>query len=867
MNIFAKITERTMKKYKARTIVTIIGVILSTAMITAVTTFGSSLLGFLIEYSEKTDGKWHFAALNLSGEEADRISGLPEIRFSGSITNAGFALHAPAAKNSPRMPYLRILEPSEEIGEMIEFHLHSGRFPENDHEMMVPYYLTVNEKEGQETKLGDQLTLELGDRTMDGVLLDPESCYGDGNFENGKETVKVRETKTYTVVGFYDASPLQSSNAAYDCYTGPVKVHGEEQVTLYAALKNPREVYEFVRENLVESQVRYNGGLLRWLGAFDNDNVNPILNGLYTVLISVIMVGAVSLIYNAFSISLRERTVQFGILSSVGATKKQLQRTFLYEALAVSLIGIPLGILSGVVGIGVTLHFVGPGIAMFIHGVESDIALRVSVSAMSAAGVIAFLTVLISAWIPARRIRKLTPLQAIRSSEDIKITGKEVKTSKLTQKFFGLEGVLAKKNYQRDRRKYRTTVCSLTISIVLFVTASLYTEYLVKTGQFVLEAPAIEMRYTYYGEEVPVEKIREVVEEVPETKELWSLYSSYTELRTTYEKELESRRWFSENLEKDDGLYLSCNVMILPEEIFQSITGKSSEEYLLKTKKTGAVPVAYMDEIRSFNGETGRYERVEAFETLDRNQALTGGIMSYGEEKTSFQTMGEWMLLDKIQREQLPDDFVDLFDSSSPDLFVSEAIYEAYQECWTDRGTYEVLIKCPDYKKGFQALEKDMKEAGLLDENGSLMNLAEEYERDRGILLAIRVMTYGFVILISLIAVANIFHTISTNLLLRRKEFAMLRSMGMSRKGFRKMLSYECLIYGFRSIVYGVIFSVLMSFLLYQILYTGWDTAYLMPWSYLAIGAVGVLLVVAVTMIYTMRKIAVTNIVDELKMN
>ncbi len=867
MNIFEKITAKTMKKYKARTIVTIIGVVLSAAMITAVTTFGSSIMGFLIEYSEKTDGKWHFAALDLSGKEADRIAALPEICFSGSITNAGFAFHAPAAANSPKIPYLRILEPSEEIGEIMEFQLHSGRLPENESEIMAPYYLTANENKGQETRLGDQLTLELGDRMMDGVLLEPDMAYADGNDENGKETIQVREKKTYTVVGFYEYSPIQNSYAAYDCYTGPTEGHGEEQVTLYAELKNPREVYEFVRENLDESQVHYNGSLLRWLGVFDNDNVKPILNGLYTVLILVIMVGAVSLIYNAFSISLRERTVQFGILSSVGATKKQLKRTFLYEALTVSLIGIPLGILSGVVGIGVTLHFVGPGIAQFIHGIDSDIALRVSAGSIIAAGLIAFLTVMISAWIPARRIRKLTPLQAIRSSEDIKITGKEVKTSKLTQQLFGLEGVLAKKNYKRDRRKYRTTVFSLTISIVLFVTASLYTEYLVRTGQFVLEAPEIEMKYTYYGEDVPVEKIRNVIEEVSETKEIVRLYSSYTELRTTYDKELESRRWFSENLKEDDGLYLSCNVIILPEEAFQNITGSSSEEYLLKAEKTGAVPVAYMDEVRSFNSESGRYERVGAFETLDRNQSLTGGIMTYGEEKISFQETGTWMLLDKIKGEQLPADFSDLFDPSSPDLFVSEAIYEVYQDCWIDQGTYEVLIKCPDYQTGCPALETSLKEAGLLDENGSLINLAEAYERDRGILLAIRVMTYGFIILISLIAVANIFHTISTNLLLRRKEFAMLRSMGMSRKGFRKMLSYECLIYGFRSIVYGVIFSVIMSFLLYRILYTGWDSVYLMPWPYLAVGAAGVLLVVAATMIYTMRKIAETNIVDELKMN
>ena len=146
-------------------------------------------------------------------------------------------------------------------------------------------------------------------------------------------------------------------------------------------------------------------------------------------------------------------------------------------------------------------------------------------------------------------------------------------------------------------------------------------------------------------------------------------------------------------------------------------------------------------------------------------------------------------------------------------------------------------------------------------------NLAKQYESDRSALAAVDVLTYGFILLICLIAVANVFNTISTNLMLRRKEFAMLRSMGMSPKGFRKMMSYECLIYGGRSICYGVVLTVFISLALQRAIGAGADTEFLMPWGYLGGAVLAVFAVVAVTMVYTMCKIRHHHIVDELKMS
>ena len=215
--------------------------------------------------------------------------------------------------------------------------------------------------------------------------------------------------------------------------------------------------------------------------------------------------------------------------------------------------------------------------------------------------------------------------------------------------------------------------------------------------------------------------------------------------------------------------------------------------------------------------------------------------------------------------EDVPEDFTGY--RNNPVMFLPESMYHKFEGEFREEGLSAVYgIQCEDASETLQELETKFNERQL-DEIGYLENKREAYETDRNTIVAVKVLTYGFVILISLIAVANVFHTISTNLMLRRKEFAMLRSMGMSPKGFGKMMNYECLIYGIRSLIYGFVITLLISAALYHVLGAGADVKYLIPWGYLAAAAAGVFGVVFVTMLYTMRVIRRNNIVDELKMN
>ncbi|MDE6829174.1 MAG: ABC transporter permease, partial [Lachnospiraceae bacterium] len=501
----------------------------------------------------------------------------------------------------------------------------------------MPSVLLAYEAKNNQTKIGDTLTLELGERSYKGNRLSQNNEYMDDEYEDD-ETFTVTGTRTFTVVGIYSTWPNVSYWApGYDVLAGPIEEETEYQ-DVFLELKHPRQAYDFTDETLAQkgATIMYNDSLLRWLGVADNSNLNVVLTGLLTILILVIMTGSITLIYNAFSISLRERTVQFGLLSSIGATKKQLRRAMRYEAFFVSAVGIPLGILAGVGGIGVTLHYIGSGLTNWIHGTKSGIPLYVPVWAVAAAAVIAFVTIMISVWIPSRRIRKITPMEAIRSSTDICIKPNEVKTRKWTLAVFGLEGMMAQKNYKRDRRKYRATVISLTMSIGLFTAAGLFNMYLLETGAFVLEAPETDLEYTLYtdvGEREPdMENI------LQQTKGIRSVSKYYTE--SCYFKIPEE--WAqtgllsicSEELDLADetkgDTWINASIFILGDKDFRQFAREQKVD-LSAYQDSDHVKALYLNTTKYFNPETERYEKQAIFpEMTDR--MFDAGYIDYDDE-------------------------------------------------------------------------------------------------------------------------------------------------------------------------------------------------------------------------------------------
>lgn len=858
MNIFARITARTMKENKTRTIVTIIGVILSTAMITAVATLGGTFQNFFIEYTKEQDGNWHVAGLSLPVKEAEKAEKQEEVVNSTKVAELGYAHYEHLL--SPMMPYLYVQSFSENTRGMLPVALKEGKFPDSQNEVIIPDYLNANLEEGYQILIGDTLPLELGEREYKGERLSQSNSYM-GTETKAEESFVPKEKREFKVVGIYDYSSLVTSIGApgYEVYAGPGNETGR-YVDLYVELKDIKKTYDFQKEVFGGYGSVTHESLLRWYGVVDNDRFSTVYTGLLLILTAVIMTGSVLLIYNAFSISLRERSTQFGLLSSLGATKKQLRQSMRYEAFIVSFIGIPLGVISGIAGIGVTLHFIEEGLSQWLYGESKEIPLVVNAGAVLLSVMIAFFTVFISVWIPSKRIKRLSPMEAIRASEDIKIRPGEVKTGGWVFKIFGLSGMMADKNYKRDRKKYRTTIVSLSISILLFTTAALFQIYLIETGSFVMDVPAADVECVIYQPDKDAEKADKILEKTEGIEEIFSYEKLYLMMQVPSEI-LSSVFEGREVMTDENHTVISAETVILPNEVFEEMAKK--EGISLSAYKNTEVPrFLYTENEHTYNSSTQRYETQDYFQEKGEKRAELGWITTSGEaEKEIFEPQGEIILGDAVEK------FPEKMGIRNTDfaLFMSESMYQDFSEYFLRTDPIKTYnIKCENPGVVSETLEKELKEQGIQSEN--VTDLHALYQQDRNTMMAVQILTYGFIILISLIAVANVFNTISTNLMLRRKEFAMLRSMGMSPKGFNRMLYYECLIYGSKSVLYGTVLTGIVSYLICKVIGIGADTGFVIPWSALFTAIAGIFIVVFASMIYAMCRIRKNNIVEELKM-
>jgi len=501
MNVFNKVTLASLKQNRTRTVVTIIGIMLSAAMICASTTFVASMQNFVLRYTVYKTGDWHGAVYDAAYKDYEDIGG------SGKVASATYAQvlgYARINSANERKPYLYVLggDAASRYFETMPVHLTAGELPKSSSEIILPEHLATNGKVSY--KIGDTVTLEVGDRILDNKRLgqiNPFFTYDSEIQVEVKNDEKLENTvaRTYTVVGIYERPAFENTDApGYTALTVADRgADGQSPIDCHFKMKKPSAVYDFMKETGYTYAYRYayNTDVLLYSGVSRIDSVTATLYSLAAIVIGLIVFASVSLIYNAFSISVSERTKQFGLLSSVGATKKQLRRMVTFEALAVSAIGIPLGILVGIGGIGITLLLLGDKFSSIVGKAHIPLRLCVSWESVVIAAVIALITVLISAWIPSKRATRVSAVEAIRQSMDVKADNKPTRTSKLAYKLFGLPGVLAGKHYKRNRKKYRTTVVSLFMSIVLFVSAAAFTDYMMESAEGGLASDQFDLIY------------------------------------------------------------------------------------------------------------------------------------------------------------------------------------------------------------------------------------------------------------------------------------------------------------------------------------------------------------------------------------
>lgn len=857
MNIINKVTIRHLKENKRRSLVTIIGVIISVAMITAVATLGVSFLDLLIRQDIAKNGEWHVQYENVN---LDQIEAIEHDSKTKNLVLSSDGYAALEQSNNEYKPYLYFKNYNEIGMEQFPIEVIEGKLPSNENEIAISEAILSNAKVNY--KIGDQLTFDIGDRlhkTEGRTLTQTQSLQRD--MDTITEELQINETKTvtivgtierpswepawspgYTVIGYVDEKALSESDTV-----DAIVVLNEIKGTLFEHAKSLAQVHGI-------EKVHFNSELLRYYGVTANDHLRMTLFSLAGIIMGVIIIGSVALIYNAFAISVSERARHLGMLSSVGATKKQKRNSVFFEGAIIGAISIPIGIIAGLVGIGITFLFINK----FLQGalnVSEKLELVVTPASIIVACVISIVTIFISTYLPAKKASKISAIDAIRQTHDIKLSGKTVKTSKFVRKIFGIEAEIGLKNTKRNKKRYLATVFSLVISIVLFLSVAYFTDSLKKS---------LQMSKNDYQFDILISSSQLEKEELASyTKLDYVTKSTVTEearLQTSVpinEVSPPLKKQIQENnLPLEDGKYpYYVSVHSLDEENFNAYAeeiGVDPEDYVIQDKPLAIVidSISYEDaaarkivETKSIVSKVGN--------TMDLFTAPYGDIENNEPKQEFVRTIQIGALTDKVpmgvQTSGLGGGGVNIIipQSTMNELAIEKEPY--------------VYLNSSDPMATQAAIEERQ------DMSVYVFNVYERRQQQEQMVLLMSIFIYGFITLISFISIANIFNTISTSISLRKREFAMLRSVGMTPKGFNKMIRYESIFYGVKALVYGLPISILVMFGIHKSTSFTFEYSFSLPWASILFVIVMIFVIVGSAMLYSISKIKNENIIESLK--
>lgn len=852
MNIFGKVTTKTMKQNKVRTIVTIIGIILSTAMFTAVTTFSSSLIDFMHKTDIYNDGNYQLSGTDVDFDKYTELKGDKRV---ADIAKAEILGYGDIKSSNEDKPYLYIIAGDDNCFDMLPIHLIDGKMPENKNEIIIPSHLYTNGD--VKYNIGDSLKIELGKRYTDETK---EYTLNQYNSYDIDEVLITETQKTFTVVGIYDRANFENFYApGYTAISYSNEKNQEGTLEVYFNVNNPTKNLDNVVKDILPD-AKYNWDIISYSGILQYSNITLTLWLMAGIFIAIIMVGSVMLIYSAFSISVSERTKQFGLLSSVGATKKQIRKSVFYEAGVVSIIGIPIGVLCGVLGIGVTLWLLSDKFKSLLTSPYS-VDLKVEAYSIIIAIIVAFLTIIISAIIPSLRATRISAIDAIRQKNDVKISKRKRRNKKyrLTYKLFKLEGVLANKYFLRSKKKYRTTIFSLAISIILFISTSTYCAYLNSLVSDNVYSYNYDLTYNSYKNEMS-EGIFEKLKGAEGLEQICGMSYKNGQLKLDEKYMSESFKDFVDEGSKIDGYSqeslstVDVGVVYLDDDYYKEYIaelGINDEDY---TNLNNPPALYYNNGKRILYYDNDRY--TYKFDYLN-DLVSEISVEAYGDsnDDNADKKISNYELGKKVTELPMP-----LMDNTS-------SLYIIYSMSSVDEDIQfnSIYFKAKDHEKLVDSVKEILEDNQMHTSDSYLMDIKERQQENQNMLIIVNVFSYGFITLISLICIANVFNTISTNIALRRKDFAMLRSIGLTNKGINRMMSYECVLYGLRAIFFGLPLALAFSYLIWSSVNYAGEMEYQLPLTSIGVAVSCVFLVVALSMIYAIRKIKKDNPIEALK--
>lgn len=882
MQILNRLTIRNLKLNKRRTIVTIIGIILATALLTAVATMAVSLKESVTLRSKKVDGDFHLLLYDMTDKEKESVINNRQVESYYETHEVGYGVLDGCVNDSKPYVYIEALD--SDTFEKAEINVTSGRLPEDDSEIVISSHIKTNG--GVKYNLGDKITFDIGDRTYNGKKLYQNDTYRED------EQLEAKQTKTYKVVGICDRLPygeeprtapgysvitlankadtsLNKSDiylrfnkkALKDRYDLTADILGVDK-TLFNKLNSGKledKEIQTLKSQLDKTHSYYiNNSLIKY-EAFYDSSVAFVYNMAAVVMVIIIITSAVC-ISNSFAISINQKTKQYGMLASIGATPRQIRKNVFFEAAFMGVIGIVAGIGGG---LSASYILVVLSNKMLIDTFEMSIVYAPSLLGVLLSIVLAIVTIVLSALVPAIRASRMSPIMAINHSEDIKIKSKSLKTHKLIGKVWGEGGVLAYKNMKRNKRKYRVITISIALSVSTFIALygfmSLLTESVNRYANDKIDLRVYMSSYKSMSVDEANKKVSNIVNRINNETNITDFTFArgfYASLKDEpkYSSDYKEVNKYEAGLAENNGYYISI-ISLGNEEYGKYIKklGISKE-----TAQSGGILVdntyQYINngnDIKYFN----IYDGYKAGDVLTYRIDTSNSSKSLDNSKSSDDTTLYDIRIVALSNER-PFGYDNAYTSYGY-LIVSDDYMNRIDTKNTDSTLLN--INCDDPDKAQDILVNEFN----IGQN-YIFNAAQERRNDEKLILTMKIFLYGFIAIVSLIGITNIFNTVTTGMELRGKEFAMLQSIGMTKKEFDKMIRLESVFYGSKALIIGVVSGTILSYVIYisagesQLKYT-------LPLLAIVMSVIVVIILLLGIMKYSIAQIRKQNIIETIR--
>lgn len=945
MNLMKTLTLKNLKLNRKRTIVTIVGIILATALLSALVTLVSSFQYSIIEYQKQKGGDFHVKFSNVKMSELSEFKNNRNIESTFETMGMGFA-KLDGCKNEDK-PYAYVMATDEAGFERGCFKLIEGRMAKNEEEIVIPRHLKTNGR--IDIKVGDEITLDVGKRYDSNT----ESVIGENcAYEHEAETLTDTVTKSYKVVGImerpgygmedysaagYTFVTYSDELAAIDNGTKSEAGEADTTLTVYSrytqkALRNKdavtadiigvdEKLFAKANDSSVEMtaeesdrflkemedakyDIYINGFLISYECVFPIDGTFKALFTVAVVVALIIILTSVYCIKNSFNISITEKIRQYGMLASVGATRRQIKSSVKTEAAMLGVVGIPVGTMSGILASLVLVKVVN---ALSAGWLNFALSFHTSLPALILAVILSIATIYFSATGSARRAAKVTPLEAIRNTKEIKIKSAKLKTPAIIGRIWGIGGVISYKNIKRNNKKYRTTVTSIVICSVTFIVIS----YFMSMAFSMVGMSYASTDYNIginmsYKKDVDIEKLSELVNSIEgvddylvgagydfdvDKPEYTKEYGEYC--RQVYDNSEDVSEMFLitvlddksyDKYASDAGIKNAAAGAILVNKGTFDVYNENSSKYvkkemeLYKYKAGDTIECGYNvydDASSDDNAVEGDTES-----STDDNNAVEGDTESSVDDNNGY--VDEETINNGVRKtvdvtiagvtDKVPIGYKGY--SYTTLLFMNQ---KGFESLWADGksgnelkpgyasySAYVVAENADDYQDTFEKETEENPEYSQI--SFYVSNLDKQMRDEKSLFTLLGVFAYGLIVVIALIGITNIINTLSTGMELRSREFATLRSIGMTDKQFAGMVRLESVFISVKALVIGVPLGILISYLL-CVMMNRMDDAiiYEPPYKAIILCIVVVIMLIYAIMKLSMTKLRHNNIIETIK--